>query len=178
LGQHLPASEKRRGYQEKNLAERSRCKVEVIEALEEGKLSPSLAPLLQIARGLGVHLGALLADKTIRRSCHYQKYKQRESCCSIFWNSYCIRFQTLEFQPLAYNKAGRHMEPFVIDVHPTVSEDCMFSIHEGEEFIYVLTGKIQISYGPDVYILSPGDSIYYDSTTPHEVRAVVKKMDE
>ncbi len=70
------------------------------------------------------------------------------------------------------------MEPFVIDVHPTVSEDCMFSIHEGEEFIYVLTGKIQISYGPDVYILSPGDSIYYDSTTPHEVRAVVKKMDE
>jgi quercetin dioxygenase-like cupin family protein len=59
----------------------------------------------------------------------------------------------------------------VIDVHPTVSEDCMFSVHEGEEFIYVLKGKIQISYGPDVYILSPGDSIYYDSTTPHEVRA-------
>ena len=64
------------------------------------------------------------------------------------------------------------MEPFVIDVHPTVSEDCMFSVHEGEEFIYVLEGKIQVSYGSEIYILSSGDSIYYDSTNPHEVRAV------
>ncbi|MGC9055027.1 MAG: cupin domain-containing protein, partial [Candidatus Hydrogenedens sp.] len=78
---------------------------------------------------------------------------------------------TLEFHPLACNKAGRHMEPFLIDIHPTVSEDCMFSVHEGEEFIYVLSGKIQVSYGSDIFILSPGDSIYYDSTTPHEVRS-------
>ncbi len=171
LGQHIASLREKKGISREELAKRSRCKEEVIEALEEGKLSPSLAPLLQIARGLGVHLGALLDDKpyegpVITRNTNKESPVVRFSGIRIASDS-----STLEFHPLAYNKAGRHMEPFVIDVHPTVSEDCMFSIHEGEEFIYVLTGKIQISYGPDVYILSPGDSIYYDSTTPHEVRA-------
>jgi mannose-6-phosphate isomerase-like protein (cupin superfamily) len=82
---------------------------------------------------------------------------------------YCL--STLDFHPLAKNKKGRHMEPFIIDVHPSVPEDVTFSFHEGEEFIYVLEGEIEVLYGNDRYVLSVGDSIYYDSTTPHQVQA-------
>ncbi|MCA1902715.1 MAG: XRE family transcriptional regulator [Candidatus Hydrogenedens sp.] len=172
LGQHIARLREGKGVSREELAKRSRCKTEIIEALEEGQLSPSLAPLLQIARGLGVHLGTLLDDKPqagpiITRSGSEARPVVRFSGIRVASDS-----STLEFHPLAYNKAGRHMEPFVIDVHPTVSEDCMFSVHEGEEFIYVLEGKIQVSYGSEIYILSSGDSIYYDSTNPHEVRAV------
>jgi ribosome-binding protein aMBF1 (putative translation factor) len=56
LGQHIAHLREKKGISREELAKQSRCKVEVIEELEEGRLSPSLAPLLQIARGLGVHL--------------------------------------------------------------------------------------------------------------------------
>lgn len=176
LGQHIARLREGKGITREELARRSRCKTEVIEALEEGHLSPSLAPLLQIARGLGVHLGTLLDDKpqtgpVITRSGDKEKPIVRFSGIRIASDS-----STLEFHPLAYNKAGRHMEPFLIDIYPTVSEDCMFSVHEGEEFIYVLSGNVQVSYGSDIYLLGPGDSIYYDSTNPHEVRSANEEM--
>ena len=65
---------------------------------------------------------------------------------------------------------SKHMEPFVITVRP--GEDESLSSHEGEEFIYVLSGRIAIAYGKDLHDLEPGDSIYYDSLVPHQVRAV------
>jgi len=82
---------------------------------------------------------------------------------------------TLEFHPLAKNRKDRHMEPFTIDVHPSNPEECTFSFHEGEEFIYVLKGEIEVLYGDDRHLLSVGDSIYYDSTSPHQVKAAGDK---
>jgi quercetin dioxygenase-like cupin family protein len=43
------------------------------------------------------------------------------------------------------------------------------SVHDGEEFIYVLDGTIVLNIGEDTFDLSPGDSAYYLSTTPHLV---------
>jgi len=60
------------------------------------------------------------------------------------------------------------MNPFVIDIAPQTKED--MTAHEGEEFIYVMSGKVEIAYGKDIYLLEPGDSIYYDSVVPHQVR--------
>ncbi len=45
------------------------------------------------------------------------------------------------------------------------------SVHEGEEFIYVLDGVVSLKIGEDVFALEPGDSVYYLSTTPHLVAA-------
>ncbi|MEW6672209.1 MAG: cupin domain-containing protein, partial [Thermodesulfobacteriota bacterium] len=41
------------------------------------------------------------------------------------------------------------------------------SVHDGEEFIYVLSGEVVLDIGEDTYKLEPGDSVYYLSTTPH-----------
>ncbi len=171
LGQHISRLRIERGLTREELAKKCNCDVEIIISLEEGKLSPSLAPLLQIARALGVHLGALLDDNPVPGPIIVRKDDQSTPVVRFSGIRFAGEASTLEFHPLARNKAGRHMEPFLIDVHPTVSEDCMFSVHEGEEFIYVLEGEIQVNYGSDKYILGKGDCIYYDSTTPHEVRA-------
>ncbi|HYW85470.1 MAG TPA: cupin domain-containing protein, partial [Spirochaetia bacterium] len=77
----------------------------------------------------------------------------------------------LDFFSLAANKTGRHMEPFVIDIHPASAQETQASTHEGEEFIYVLSGEVEIEYGRETYRLSPGDSIYYDSIVPHHVHS-------
>ena len=43
--------------------------------------------------------------------------------------------------------------------------------HEGEEWLYGMEGSIEIEYGSEVFVLHPGESIYYDSIVPHQVRA-------
>ena len=77
----------------------------------------------------------------------------------------------LDFFALAAGKSARHMEPFIIDVNPAGDDEHGLSAHEGEEFIYVLEGSIEVEYGKDTHVLGVGDSIYYDSIVPHEVRA-------
>ena len=63
------------------------------------------------------------------------------------------------------------MEPFLVDVHPGAEQDELSSSHEGEEFIFVLQGEIEVRYGSDTWKLAEGDSIYYDSIVAHCVSA-------
>jgi quercetin dioxygenase-like cupin family protein len=67
------------------------------------------------------------------------------------------------------------MEPFIIDIHPSPEESHKLSSHEGEEFIYVLSGEIEIFYGKETLKLNAGDSIYYDSIVPHDVHVAGEK---
>jgi mannose-6-phosphate isomerase-like protein (cupin superfamily) len=62
------------------------------------------------------------------------------------------------------------MEPFLIDVHPAESAGAPSS-HEGEEFIFVLSGAVEVGYGTEVHVLRQNESIYYDSVVPHSVRS-------
>jgi len=64
------------------------------------------------------------------------------------------------------------MEPFIIDIKPSVTNEPILSSHEGEEFIFVISGEVKIIYGKESYILQKGESIYYDSIVDHLVSAV------
>jgi len=67
------------------------------------------------------------------------------------------------------------MEPFIIDINPEEQPDFQLSAHEGEEFIYVMQGELEIDYGKEKYHLSQGDSIYYDSIVKHHVHGAPGK---
>ena len=58
-----------------------------------------------------------------------------------------------------------HMEAFIVKLLPGSKEEK--SVHEGEEFIYVLDGEVKVVIGDNVEILNMGDTIYYLSSTPH-----------
>lgn len=149
------------------LAERCDCEATVIEQLEAGDVATSLAPLIKITRALGVRLGTLVDDDSqvgpvITRkdaAASTERVKDLETGSGG---------GTLDFFSLAEGKTSRHMEPFMITVNPATDRE--LSAHEGEEFIYVLDGSVEIEYGKDVHTLSTGDSIYYDSIVPHQVR--------
>jgi transcriptional regulator with XRE-family HTH domain len=158
------------GLSQEELAERSGCDIGMIAQLEAGELAPSLAPLIKITRALGMRLGTLLDDDTevgpvvTRRGDaeHVSRVKSLETSSDA---------GVLDFFSLAAGKTARHMEPFLIDVVPSGTKQHALSSHEGEEFIYVLDGVIEVEYGKDRHVLEAGDSIYYDSIVPHEVRA-------
>lgn len=151
------------------LAERSGMDTSMILKIEEEKNVPSLAPLIKIARALGVRLGTFLDDSdnfgpVVVRSGEYQKGAR-------FTSQTSEAREHLNFFSLAFDKAGRNMEPFIVDIEPGLQSDYMLSSHEGEEFIYVLDGEIEINYGKEVYRLAKGDSIYLDSIVLHNVHA-------
>jgi len=153
-----------------NLSERSGVQLELIRRIEEEEHIPDLAPLIKIARALNVRLGTLLDDHEDLGPAITRAGGAGETA----------RFITglpsagpggdhkgLGFKTLAADKGGRHMEPFIVDIAPDAEQ--MKSTHEGEEFIYVLSGKLALDYGSISDVLNEGDSVYYDSIVPHRV---------
>ncbi|MFA9392448.1 MAG: helix-turn-helix domain-containing protein [Prolixibacteraceae bacterium] len=151
------------------LAIRSNLDVEQIQQIEEYVYLPSLAPLIKIARSLGVNLGTFL-DDTEQLGPVVTLAEEKNKGAS-FSNKNLKARSHMDFFALASDKAGRHMEPFIVDIKPDDVNDHMLSSHEGEEFIFVLEGSIEINYGKEMYVLNGGDSIYYDSIVNHNVHA-------
>jgi transcriptional regulator with XRE-family HTH domain len=140
-----------------------------ITRIENNEELPSLAPLIKIARALGVRLGTFLDDQQELGPVVCRKTDLSSDEGISFSNNARTTNKNMSYYALSQDKSGRHMEPFLIDVMPTQRADFDLSSHEGEEFIYVLEGLIEINYGQDTYVLEEGDSIYYDSIVEHHV---------
>jgi quercetin dioxygenase-like cupin family protein/DNA-binding XRE family transcriptional regulator len=173
------------------LADRSGLALELIRRIEEEGLIPDLAPLVKISRALGVRLGTLMDDHeelgpVITRAGAAEETTRfvtglpesgagtgisgKDAAGKASEDS--LR-RGLYFKALAADKGGRHMEPFIVDIEPGAVQEK--SVHEGEEFIYVLSGQLSLEYGKDTDILKEGDSIYYDSIIPHRLLSADKK---
>jgi transcriptional regulator with XRE-family HTH domain len=157
------------------VAERSGLSVEQINSIENDVNLPSLGPLIKIARALGVRLGTFLDDNDALGPvvCRASEREQHNSIS--FSNDAADARKHMLYHPLAQQKTGRHMEPFIIDIHPEEKPDFKLSEHEGEEFIYVMSGEIEVDYGKEKYVLGEGDSIFYDSIVKHHVHGAPGK---
>ncbi len=152
-----------------DLAVQTNLDVSLLNKIEEEKIIPSLAPLVKIARALGVRLGTFLDDSDQLGPAIVRAGGEERGV--RFTSQGSLAREHLNFYSLAFNKAGRSMEPFIVDIEPAEPSDYMLSSHEGEEFIYVMEGKIEINYGKDTFLLNTGDSIYMDSIVVHNVHA-------
>lgn len=152
-----------------DLAIRADLDVELIQKIEGDEVIPSLGPLIKIARSLGVRLGTFLDDNDQLGPVIVRAGKESEGVRFISQSTNSR--EHLNFFSLAADKAGRHMEPFIVEIEPSKQTDYKLSSHEGEEFIYVLDGKVEINYGKEIFVLEKGDSIYLDSIVSHHVHA-------
>lgn len=152
------------------LAEQSQCHADQIRQIEAGALVPSLTPLMEISRALGERLGTLMDDEPVEGPAVFDN-AQAPNVIRFSGKDPKATSSNLDFYSMAASKKDRHMEPFMIDVKPRTGETSPLSGHEGEEFIYVIEGRIQINYGRTTYDLEVGQSIYYDSVVPHDVHA-------
>lgn len=154
-----------------DLADRCSCDVSVIEGLEGGELPPSLAPLIKITRALGVRLGTLMDDDE-EIGPVYIDAEQMEEVQRLKSLQTASDAGDLSYFSLAAGRPSRHMNPFVITVDPSDETEHHLVGHEGEEWLFGMEGQIEIEYGKgNIFVLGPGESIYYDSIVPHQVRA-------
>ena len=83
------------------------------------------------------------------------------------------RYAGYSFSALAFNFKRREMAPMLVTLsHSEVAE---LVTHPGQEFNYVLEGKIKIVIGKKEFTLEPGDSVYFNPALPHGQRAVTEQ---
>ncbi|MEA4957290.1 (S)-2-hydroxypropylphosphonic acid epoxidase [bioreactor metagenome] len=169
IGAKIKNLRESRKITKEELSKETNISLELLNSIEEGEVVPSLTPITKIAKALGVRLGTFLDDAP-KNDPLIVKKGEINSVVYFSGEENQTDVSALEFHSLGAGKNDRHMEPFIIDVH---TEDGEFNLssHEGEEFIYVLEGEIEVKYGQESFVVAKGDSIYYDSIIPHHLHS-------
>ena len=168
VGEKIKSLRETREISVAELAERTGLSVEQIERIENNIDIPSLAPLIKIARALGVRLGTFLDDQDEMGAVVCRKQETADATISFSNNAVDARTH-MHYHSLSKSKADRHMEPFIIDIEAVGDAGYELSSHEGEEFVYVMEGTIEVCHGKKKYVIEAGDTIYYDSIVPHHL---------
>jgi len=145
----------------------------ILSQIENHLESPSLGTLFKIAKGLGVDIGVFFGVEGKDSFCITKKGEGEK--VARFASKDGITRYGYNYKSLGMGKKNRKLEPFIVTLEPETIKNEKPYAHEGEEFIYVLEGKVEITIGENKDILEPGDSIYYDSTVPHMVRCLGEK---
>lgn len=174
IGKKIKAFREFRKIERADLAIQANLDEAQLAQIEEKGSVPSLGHLIKLSRAFGVRIGTFLDDQE-QIGPVIVKAGTEKSSSSFSTNDDSTR-EHLNFFSLAQAKAGRHMEPFIVEIEPNSDSDYKLSTHEGEEFIYVLEGAVEINYGKDVYQLEKGDTIYIDSVVAHNVHAAGSEM--
>jgi quercetin dioxygenase-like cupin family protein len=147
------------------LSEKTGFSMAFLSQIENHLISPPLGALIKIARALEVEIGRLFDQKN-RAPFTIVRKDEREPTSRVA-SKEGTRYG-YSYESLAPDKINRSMEPFLVTLEPVSKKGAPYS-HDGEEFIYVLEGRVEVQLGDYTDALVPGDSIYYDSTVPHRV---------
>ena len=157
-----------RKMSQETLAELSGLTKGYISKIEKSDTAPPFSTLSKIAHSLNVDITVLTAENLELpqdiKLCIVRDGEGKKISSSIL--------EGYHYEALAHKKSGKNMEPFIL--MPAFDEKAVFS-HDGEEFMYVVEGTHEFIYDDKKYILNEGDSIYFDSRTPHTGRSIGKK---
>jgi transcriptional regulator with XRE-family HTH domain len=138
--------------------------VGLLSNIETNKVQPQLGTVIKLSKALDSAFSRLVSgtgDKI------YSITRRKEQKVVSRSTSQKGKKQVYIYKSLAPEVKGRHMEALIVRLEENPEKE--FSVHEGEEFIYVLDGIVTLDIGDDNFELEPGDSAYYLSTTPHLV---------
>jgi transcriptional regulator with XRE-family HTH domain len=156
-----------RGYREKlnltisELARIASMSAGMLSKIENGATSPSLSSIQALARALQVPVTSLFRSFEVTRDATYVK-----SGAGLKIERRGTRAGH-QYELLGHTREGQLVvEPYVVTLTETSDVFPVFQ-HEGIELIYMLEGEVGYRHGDKVYVLTPGDSLYFDSDVPH-----------
>jgi quercetin dioxygenase-like cupin family protein len=139
---------------------------EVLTRIESGAECPQLGTVIKLSKALDSALQRLISDEGEHLYVVTRRDERKEITRSTTTQGQRAAYT---YMSLAPEVKGRHMEPLIVELEAMQDEER--SIHQGDEFIYVLQGEVTLDIGEDHFELNPGDSAYYLSTTPHLLAA-------
>ena len=131
---------------------------EYIKEVESGKAIPPVGALLQISRALEIDSGSLL--------------KEPESTLQSRIKAHTKRTDNYAYTTLTPGAENKHLKAFRVLIEAQQDHKGVDYHHEGEEFVYVLSGKIEVVVGEHVNTLVQGESLHFNSGIRHKLRSV------
>lgn len=133
----------------------------MLSKIENGGISPSLATLRALAQSLNVPISQLFREDEERRDCSFVKrgagvrIERRGTKAGHLYDL------------LGHSLAGDiSVEPYLITLRKDAVPYPNFS-HSGVEFIYMLSGRVQYRHADRLYLLEPGDALFFDAAARH-----------
>lgn len=139
-----------------------------LSQIENNLVTPPIATLLKISTALGVPIGHFFQETDQESSIVVVRKEDRYGVAKGQHISH-IGYQ---YEPLAYPKMDKFMEPFIVHMEEREPDAIVYNNHRGEEFLYVLEGKVEFRCGDTIVVLEEGDSLYFDSVVPHGYRGI------
>lgn len=155
------------GFSYEELAEKVGVSAAEVERYESAEVEIPVSYLTDVARVCGVDLTALLSGG----DAHLQD-------CTIVRKGEGLsveRRKDYDYSSLASRFTNRRVEPFMVRVPPKAEADMHANVHQGQEFIYVIEGRLEARLGGKVHVLEVGDSMYFSSQIPHALRGLDDK---
>ena len=140
----------------------------MISQLENGKLVPTLPTLARIAMVFDVGLEYFFTEKkrrrlfSIVRANERMRFPERSESPTPGYFFECLAFSTLD----------KSLQAYLAEFPVLKADDVREHAHDGAELFHVISGSVAIRYQDEDHTLHKGDSVYFDSSSPHSYRGL------
>jgi transcriptional regulator with XRE-family HTH domain len=166
IGRRIKSLRNEKGMSLDELSKMTGFEVEMLQKIENDEIQPQLGTVIKLSKALDAAFGRIVSGVGDRL---YSITRNNERKVVSRSTSHKGQRRAYTYMSLAPEVKGRHMEALFVQLEVDPEEE--ISVHEGEEFIFVLDGTVKMKIGRDEFELDTGDSVYYLSTTPHHISA-------
>lgn len=160
VGQNLRELRKARSFSLRTLAASSGLNINTLSMIENGKTSPSVSTLQQLALALKVPLSAFFDTSSIDKQIVFTPAGERP----------LVNFGATVLQSLGKQLAGHAVQPFVVKLNPEERSGETPIAHTGYELVFCLKGTLEYRILEDIYLLNEGDSLVFQAHLAHSWR--------
>lgn len=131
-----------------------------IQRVEQNETTPPVSFLLGLAKAFDVDPGTFLQDqeKTIIQDARAQAFIKRT--------------RNYSYQTFTPGAEDAHLRAFLVTIEPRQAHKPVAYKHQGEEFIYVLEGELEVDLDGKVHQLKALETIHFNSETPHKLKSL------
>ena len=143
----------------------------LLSQIENNIAAPPIATLIKISTALGVKISHFFQDPEMNDRIVVVRKDERYSVKKLFHHKDESKVG-YRWESLAYPMVGKQMEPFIVEIEPRKEDELLYNDHTGEEFHFVMEGRVEFRTAEQTHVLEKGDSLYFDSSIPHALRGV------
>jgi transcriptional regulator with XRE-family HTH domain len=130
--------------------------------IEQGIANPSVSVVIQIAKAFSIDSGSFLSAED-------EAFEKKRM------ESFFKRTQAYSYKTLTPHAEKKHMKAFLVTIDPKQDHRMVDYRHEGEEFVYVLKGEIEVIVGENQHLLKENETLHFDSGLAHKLRNLTEE---
>ncbi len=158
VGKRIKSVRTRKKMSLDQVANDTGCSIDYLKRVETGQEMPPVGTLLQIARALQIDSGFFLKEQSDTRKARAK--------------AFAVRTADYAYTTLTPGAENKHIKAFRIQIDARMDHKGVGYQHEGEEFIYVLRGEVEIAVGEHINRLGPADALHFNSGIQHHMRNI------